>query len=133
MGKPRQRYWRPEWVHGLLALALTLLGGWACLRLFRLDYSLIHLLVGWLAAVNLVTFGYYGYDKFCARRGARRVPEVVLHGLSLVGGSPGAYVAMRTFRHKTIKGSFRLVFWSIALLQLALLLALAWRVWRQQT
>jgi uncharacterized membrane protein YsdA (DUF1294 family) len=73
-----------------------------------------------------VAFAYYGVDKFQARRGRRRVPEVVLHGLAVVGGSPGAYAAMQVWRHKTIKGRFRLVFWLIVALQLALILWLAY-------
>jgi uncharacterized membrane protein YsdA (DUF1294 family) len=58
------------------------------------------------------------------------VPETVLHGLALAGGTLGAYVGMHLFRHKTIKGSFRLVFWVIALLQVALVLAALYHVWK---
>jgi uncharacterized membrane protein YsdA (DUF1294 family) len=79
----------------------------------------------WLVAINVVTFGYYGYDKGKAEEGSRRVPEVVLHSLSGLGGSPGALAAMKLFRHKTIKGPFRVVFWAIVLLQLALI---AWLI-----
>lgn len=74
----------------------------------------------WLVAINVVAFAYYGYDKGRAESGASRVPELVLHGLTAAGGSVGAYAAMKIFRHKTIKGKFRILFWCIVLLQLAL-------------
>ena len=51
----------------------------------------------WLVSVNLVTFGYYGYDKVRSQGGEGRVPELVLHGLGAVGGSPGAFLAMWLF------------------------------------
>jgi uncharacterized membrane protein YsdA (DUF1294 family) len=84
------------------------------------------LLGSWLVAINAVTIGYYGFDKGCAGRGTGRVPELVLHGLSLLGGSPGAYFAMQTFRHKTNKVRFRVVYWSILALQIVLLGVLVW-------
>lgn len=54
-----------------------------------------------LLLINLITFVVYGYDKFCARRGAWRVPEIRLLGLAALGGSAGALLAMFLFRHKT--------------------------------
>ena len=79
------------------------------------------------AAVSAVTFAAYGLDKRAARRGTRRTPEVTLHLLSLLGGWPGALVAQRTFRHKTVKQPFRAVFWcTVALNCLALGLLVAW-------
>jgi uncharacterized membrane protein YsdA (DUF1294 family) len=85
--------------------------------------------VAWFLAVSLTTFGYYGFDKARARNGGRRVPEVVLHGLACAGGSLGAYAGMQFFRHKTLKGTFRIVFWTIVVLQLGLIAALVKRVW----
>ena len=79
-------------------------------------------IAAWLTSANLITFGYYGVDKWQARRRGDRVPEVVLHALSIVGGSFGAYAGMRTFRHKTAKGSFRLAFWSIFVAQAVLVI-----------
>ena len=100
-----------------LALALTLLLWW--LLSGRADWR--HWLICWLFAINVTALGYYGYDKARARSEASRVPEVVLHGLSAAGGSAGAYAGMRVFRHKTIKGRFRIMFWMIVALQVALL------------
>jgi uncharacterized membrane protein YsdA (DUF1294 family) len=53
------------------------------------------------------------------------VPEVVLHGLALAGGSPAALLAMRLFRHKTAKSGFRFVFWVIVAAQALLAAYLA--------
>ena len=78
MGVPR-RSWSPESVHGTLALALAGLATLAALYALPWRWSGTHLLLCWLLSVNLVTFGYYGYDKRCARQQGRRVPESVLH------------------------------------------------------
>ena len=55
----------------------------------------------WLIVINLATFAVYGIDKSRAKRGAWRVPEKTLFLLPLLGGSVGALLGMRTFRHKT--------------------------------
>jgi uncharacterized membrane protein YsdA (DUF1294 family) len=60
----------------------------------------------WLAAWSLTAFIFYGYDKMQAKRGAWRVPEVVLFGLALAGGFAGAMLGMVVFRHKTNKNQF---------------------------
>jgi uncharacterized membrane protein YsdA (DUF1294 family)/cold shock CspA family protein len=76
----------------------------------------------WVVALSIVTFGIYGFDKAQAQSGGGRVPEAVLHLLGLLGGTPGAFIAMRVFRHKTSKRSFQIVFWVIVAVQLAALL-----------
>jgi uncharacterized membrane protein YsdA (DUF1294 family) len=120
---------RPEWGQAGLALGLVLFGMAAWFAVARPAWTWYHLLAAWLAAVNLVAFGYYAYDKRRARAGGRRVAEVVLHGLALAGGTVGAYLGMVTFRHKTLKPGFRLLFWWIALLQLGLVTAALYRIW----
>jgi uncharacterized membrane protein YsdA (DUF1294 family) len=124
----RPRRWRPEWRHGLIGLALALLFAVLVLLLFRASPTGWHLLCAWLVGVNATAFGYYGYDKSQAGGAGERVPEVVLHGLALTGGSPAAYAAMRLFRHKTLKGSFRVVFWCIVAVQAALIAASIYKV-----
>lgn len=64
--------------------------------------------------VGLVTFLAFGWDKRCAERGARRIPERTLHALELFGGWPGALVAMQTFRHKRRKPRYFVVTYAIA-------------------
>ena len=73
--------------------------------------------LAYLMLINLVTFAVYGYDKRAARKRNRRVPEATLHLLALLGGSPAALAGQQLFRHKTVKRSFQLKFWTIVIVQ----------------
>jgi uncharacterized membrane protein YsdA (DUF1294 family)/cold shock CspA family protein len=75
----------------------------------------------WVLVLSITAFFIYGFDKSQAQRGGLRVPEAILHVLSLLGGSPGAFAAMRVFHHKTSKTSFQVVFWLIVAVQLGVL------------
>lgn len=68
-----------------------------------------------LLAINALTFLVYGYDKWCARSGRRRVAERHLLALAFLCGWVGAWMAMSTFRHKTRKTGFR---WRLLLVTL---------------
>ena len=70
----------------------------------------------WVAVCSLVAFGVYGYDKLMAKNDGWRIPEKTLHGVSLAGGWPGAWLGSRYFRHKTQKTSFIVVYWLTVLL-----------------
>ena len=59
-----------------------------------------------LLALNLFTMLRFWQDKRRAMAGDRRVAEADLLGLALIGGSPGALLARRLFRHKTRKQPF---------------------------
>jgi uncharacterized membrane protein YsdA (DUF1294 family) len=59
-----------------------------------------------LVTVNCLTMLAFWQDKQRAVAGERRIPEADLLGLALIGGSPGALVARRLFRHKTRKEPF---------------------------
>lgn len=70
------------------------------------------LLAIWLIIINLVAFLIFGLDKWKAKRKeknekVRRVPEKNLLLLAALGGSVGALLAMRVFRHKTLHKAFR--------------------------
>ncbi len=60
----------------------------------------------WLAAISIITFLLYGFDKAQSKTDGWRVPEVVLHGLALTGGFPGGWAGRSLFHHKTKKGFF---------------------------
>jgi uncharacterized membrane protein YsdA (DUF1294 family) len=124
------RTMRPEWRHGLTAFAVCVALALAVQLALRLPWTWYHLLAGWLLAVNVVAFGYYGYDKGQAQAAGPRVPEAVLHGLAVAGGTGGAYAGMRLFRHKTVKGTFQVFFWAVAVMQAALLAAVLYRLVR---
>lgn len=78
----------------------------------------------YLALINAATFLTYAYDKHAARKQYRRTPEKTLHLLALLGGSPAAFLAQRTLRHKNQKRSFQVIYWGIALLQAVVLMCL---------
>lgn len=75
----------------------------------------LHHLPAWLGVgvliLSLITFGFYGVDKFAAQSGNWRTPETTLLALGLLGGWPGGYIAQQHFRHKTSKASFQTSFW----------------------
>ena len=80
-------------------------------------------LLVWLAVINLVTFAVYGIDKAKAKRGAWRVPEKTLFLLPLLGGSLGALLGMKVFRHKTKHWYF---VWGIPLILVAQIALAIW-------
>jgi uncharacterized membrane protein YsdA (DUF1294 family) len=79
-----------------------------------------HALAWSVAAVNVTAFLLYWQDKTAAQKHVGRVPELVLHALALAGGTPGALLAGRLFRHKTRKWQFQAVYWPTVALHLAL-------------
>ena len=65
--------------------------------------------IDWLVAWSISLFLLYGIDKTQAKRGGWRVPEIVLHGLALIGGFIGGWLGMFIFHHKTQKPVFKVV------------------------
>ncbi len=80
--------------------------------------------IGYLCIMNVATFLLYGLDKQKARMNRWRIPEKVLLGSALFGGSIGAYAGMRMFRHKTTKPKFYIGVPVIIMLQVAALVAI---------
>jgi uncharacterized membrane protein YsdA (DUF1294 family) len=71
----------------------------------------------YLLTISLITFCFYGIDKYRSMHHHRRIPESTLHVLALIGGTLGALIGQQVFRHKTKKLTFRLVFILIAISQ----------------
>lgn len=69
-------------------------------------------------ALNGVAFGAFGYDKYLAKNHQWRIAEKTLLGLTAVGGSCGAVLAMLLFRHKTSKPRFYGVVGGIIVVQI---------------
>lgn len=86
-----------------------------------------HPLSAWLLSINSATLAAHAYDKRAAMREGRRIPELTLHTLAFLGGSPAALLGQRIFRHKTAKSSFQVVFWLILVAQVVLL---GWQIMR---
>ena len=85
------------------------------------------IVVSTLLLLNALAFGVYGVDKWSARRGWRRVPEKTLFALALFGGSVGAFLGMRVFRHKTRHWYFAFGIPAIIVAQAALIAFVCFR------
>ena len=63
----------------------------------------------WTAALSLISFLLFGFDKEKSRRHAWRIPERTLLLSAFLGGAPGALFGINFFRHKTQKLKFRIL------------------------
>lgn len=68
-----------------------------------MKFLLIYLLI-----INAVSCLFMLADKQKAIRNAWRIPEATLLALAALGGSLGALIGMRMFRHKTLHLKFSL-------------------------
>ena len=84
-----------------------------------------YLIVTYLISVNAVAFILMLADKCKARKGAWRIPESMLMGIALLGGSIGAIAGMNLFRHKTKHPKFFIGLPVILALQIVLGLVIA--------
>lgn len=66
-----------------------------------------NLILIYLAVITVVTFLVYGIDKWKAQHKRWRIPESVLLGLAAIGGSVGAWLGMKVWRHKTQHKKFK--------------------------
>lgn len=73
-----------------------------------------------VSLINFVAYCAFGYDKRQAHLGGRRMREGTLLMIALVGGSVGAKLGQRAFRHKTRKQPFATTLNLVILLQVAL-------------
>ncbi|CAM3634850.1 cold shock and DUF1294 domain-containing protein [Roseateles saccharophilus] len=87
-------------------------------------WGLPNWLWGLYSAMSMASFIVYALDKRAATRGDWRVKEGTLHALSLACGWPGALLAQRLLRHKSVKPRFRRVFWLTVVLNIAAFVAL---------
>lgn len=59
--------------------------------------------------MSLITFIAFAIDKRRAMNGGWRIRESTLHLMELLGGWPGAVLAMMVVRHKTRDPSYRTI------------------------
>ena len=83
--------------------------------------SLLHIALIYLAVINVVTFFMYGIDKWKAKNSKWRIRETALLGLAVLGGSIGAWLGMKVWRHKTQHKKFKYGVPAIIIVQLALI------------
>ena len=62
---------------------------------------MLALIIYTLLAFNLITFVIYGIDKLKAKKSKWRISEATLLLLALFGGSVGAWLGLKVWRHKT--------------------------------
>ena len=98
------------------------------------DHSYLHIALIYLVAINIATFFMYGIDKWrstsgrllpTGRKKAKnskwRIRETALLGLAVLGGSIGAWLGMKVWRHKTQHKKFNYGVPAIIIVQLALI------------
>lgn len=64
-------------------------------------------IVVYILIVNIVAIVVYGIDKLKAKKNKWRISENTLLLIALVGGSIGAYLAMKLWHHKTNHKKFK--------------------------
>jgi uncharacterized membrane protein YsdA (DUF1294 family) len=73
--------------------------------------------LAWIVIANIVAYVLFYADKKASQTHSRRISEKMLLLWCAVGGSLGGYLAMRRFRHKTQKQTFRYRFFIIVGIQ----------------
>ena len=71
--------------------------------------------------INMVTLIAYGVDKKAAKTKSWRIPELQLHLLEFLGGSPAGFIGQKLFHHKTKKTSYQISFIFVLALQIAII------------
>ena len=88
------------------------------------ELSLLHIVLIYLAVINVVTFFMYGIDKWKAKKSKWRIRETALLGLAVLGGSIGAWLGMKVWHHKTQHKKFKYGVPAIFIVQLAIIIYL---------
>ncbi len=110
------------------------------------ELNLLHIVLIYLAVINVVTFFMYGIDKWKAvsqqeqsqtrldsaerkqlrpkakaKKSKWRIRESALLGLAVLGGSIGAWLGMKVWHHKTLHKKFKYGVPAIIIIQLAII------------
>ena len=83
----------------------------------RMTQTIVYILI----CINVVTFLFYGIDKWKAKQGSWRISEATLLLLAVIGGSIGALLGMQVWHHKTMHLKFKYGIPLILLAQIALI------------
>lgn len=83
----------------------------------------VYLLIG-VSLPQMIPFIFYGIDKLLAKIGGPRIPESALLFTTFLFGGLGSFAAMRLFKHKTSKTSFKVKFYIVWVLRILLLAGL---------
>lgn len=85
-----------------------------------MEQTLLYILLTYWGMINLLTFFIFGFDKWKAQRMKWRISEAILLILAAMGGSIGAWLGMKIWKHKTLHKKFKYGIPLIILLQIAL-------------
>ena len=85
------------------------------------ELNLLHIVLIYLAVINVVTFIMYGVDKWKAKKSKWRIRETALLTLAVLGGSIGAWLGMIVWHHKTQHKKFKYGIPAIIIIQLAII------------
>ncbi len=80
-----------------------------------------NVLLYYLIVINIVTFLVYCIDKWKAKQGSWRISEATLLILAVIGGSIGALLGMKVWRHKTMHKKFKYGLPLILIIQIILI------------
>ena len=92
-------------------------------------YLLYSILI-YLAGINILTFFLFGIDKLKAKRSKWRVKESTLLWLSVLGGSIGAWLGMKTWHHKTLHSKFKYGIPLILFIQIAAVVGVLYEIFK---
>lgn len=76
---------------------------------------------GYYVVISTIAYVTYAIDKSAAQNNRWRTEENTLHLLGLIGGWPGAFLAQKKLRHKSVKAEFQAVFWATVVINCCLL------------
>lgn len=85
-----------------------------------MEQTLLYILLTYWGMINLLTFFIFGFDKWKAKRMKWRISETILLTLAAMGGSIGAWLGMKIWKHKTLHKKFKYGIPFIILLQISL-------------
>ena len=83
-----------------------------------------------IAIMNITAFALMGHDKRCARQGKWRVPEKTLFLVTACFGGLGGMLGMMVFHHKTQHWYFKAFLPVLLIVQIVLLAAGAYCLYR---
>lgn len=92
--------------------------------------TIIPVALAFVAVMNVISFALMGHDKRCARQGKWRVPEKRLFLVTACFGGLGGVLGMKVFHHKTQHWYFKVFYPVLLVLQIALLAAGAYFLFR---
>ena len=87
--------------------------------------DVITVILIYIITLNLLEFALMGMDKWKTKNHAWRIPESTLFILAIIGGSIGAIIGMRAFRHKTRHWHFVYGMPAILIIQLLIIFILS--------